>query len=155
MLLLAARGAAFWRGAARTTPRCRVVAARTAPRSRVLARAATATTGADALPRLRAELADAAAAATALRPDATAVSGWSSAAVDLEAQSAAPEFWDDAAAAQSALSELAVLDQSPKSSGAFFLYASRMLLNTSSKFGPGRTRRSSFDRSLRTKSALE
>jgi len=37
------------------------------------------------------------------------VSGWSSAAVDLEAQSAAPEFWDDAAAAQSALSELAAL----------------------------------------------
>merc|ERR1712196_242378 len=70
---------------------------------------ATSTTGADALPALRADLAALSDEVAKTRPPAERVAAWQNDIRDLEAAAAAPDFWDDSDAAQTALARLAAL----------------------------------------------
>ena len=79
------------------------------PTLRRATRLLATSTGVDALPALRADLAALGDEVAKTRPPAERVAAWQNDIRDLEAASAAPDFWDDTDAAQSALARLAAL----------------------------------------------
>ena len=118
MLLLAgaARGLRATTGAARKRPTMRQIGAARSlrPMRRMMMRRMTTrllatSTGADALPALRADLAALSDEVEKTRPPAERVAAWQNDIRDLEAAATAPDFWDDSDKAQSALARLAAL----------------------------------------------